>query len=333
MECSGIRSASLFLCFLAAVSPLARAQTAQDSSLPKTKVVPAGELPPPIPFSIPNATSPPAPSIEFRSSGQMAQEDRVLEAGAEPAIRRSAEALGIEFSHGKWTYRQLLCTALPNHLLLKFTRENGTGDLSVFTASISRSGRGRVRIVPVERRGYSLFSPAPVNAVTIAVFNRIRAEEPPSGAPDWLTTGLCYAALAGAPPQSARQLEAPGGNEFSTGAGAVLEVRPHGGAVIRIMELAETPRPMHWDLTFDGQGKLLKAEHAPSVVRTAKAVAPGVPIGQGSPIVENNAGLKGTLVPVAHSTFRVQPVPPGNTDLKGKPVPAAELVSRPVPNN
>jgi hypothetical protein len=74
--------------------------------------------------------------------------------------------------------------------------------VSVFTVSIPRGGDGRVRIIPIQRRGYSLFSPAPINALTISAFNHIRAEEHPK-APDWLGTGLCYAALAGAHPQAA----------------------------------------------------------------------------------------------------------------------------------
>jgi hypothetical protein len=103
--------------------------------------------------------------------------------------------------------------ALPEHLFLRFTRNDGAGDVSLFSASIPR-GEGRVRIIPIQRRGYSLFSPAPINAMTISAFNHIRDEERSDQAPDWLGTGLCYAALAGAHPQAALLAEDAEGTEF-----------------------------------------------------------------------------------------------------------------------
>ncbi len=103
---------------------------------------------------------------------------------------------------GTWNATQVVCPALPHHLFLRYTRNNGTGDVTVFTASIPRNGDGRVRIIPIQRRGYSLFSPAPINALTISAFNHIRAEEPDDQrAANWLGNGLCYAALAGGHPR------------------------------------------------------------------------------------------------------------------------------------
>ena len=79
--------------------------------------------------------------------------------------------------------------------------------MSVFSASVPRNGAGRVRIVPILKRGYSLFSPAPINALTISAFNHIRAEEGEAANSDWLGNALCYAALAGshAPDRATRR--------------------------------------------------------------------------------------------------------------------------------
>jgi hypothetical protein len=321
MQCPKVNSGFLVLCFLAAAGPLSDAQAGQEISSSAIKAVPVREVLPPMPFLAEGATPGRLYSIDFRSSGEMAQEDRDLEAGAEPAIGERARLLGLEFVPGQWSYRQVECTALPGHLLLQFTRNQGAGDVSVFTASIPRSGGGRVRVVPVERRGYSLFSPAPVNALTIAAFNRIRAEEQPGRAPDWVATGLCYAALAGAQAHAAMPEERSEDKKFLVGAGAVLEIPGQGGAEVRFMELAETPRPMDWSMSFDGKGRLLKAEHTPAPRTAPKTIAANKDDGSGSVVPRNSPASEG------------KPIPQGNVDLSGKPIPASVVVERPIPRS
>ena len=170
--------------------------------------------------------------------------------------------MGVEFNQGNRAFQQLVCPALPNHLFLQFIRNNGTGDATVFSASIPRNGEGRVRIIPIQLRGYSLFSPAPVNALTVSAFNHIRAEEHVGQTHDWLGTALCYAALAGGHPQAWTPSEITVGNKLSTAMPSVLEIPNRGGAVIRLTDVASAPRPRVWTMTFDGKGKLLKAGHA-----------------------------------------------------------------------
>jgi hypothetical protein len=223
--------------------------------------------------------------------------DRLLEASAEASIAEQASDSGFNFTQGQWqgqwTYQQLVCPALPNHLFLRFMRSNGSSDVSVFSASIPRNSAGRIRVIPIERRGYSLFSPAPVNALTIAAFNRIRAEEAgiaasdvkggadaaPAAASSWIGLGLCYAALAGANPLLATEIAAPetaapesatprqepaSARSSPSASSPVLEILPDGGAVIHFTDLSASPRPLAWSLTFNGKGKLLKAEHKPA---------------------------------------------------------------------
>jgi hypothetical protein len=118
-----------------------------------------------------------------------------------------------------------------------------------------------VRIIPILRRGYSLFSPAPINALTISAFNHIRAEEHLVNAPDWLGTGLCYAALAGPNPQIGTPEETDFHKLPSAPTGRlVIPVR--GGAIIRFIDVSTTPREMEWTMTFNGKGRLLKATHS-----------------------------------------------------------------------
>ncbi len=250
-------------------TPLA-AQTGQDAGVPQpSRVRQAAQRP--MPFSPGSETAVPAAAIKFRSYEQMSRQDRDLAADAESAIGERAGFAGLEFNEGKWSYRQIVCPALPNHLLLQFTRNNGTGDVSVFSASIPRGGDGRVRIIPILRRGYSLFSPAPINALTISAFNHIRAEEHSDEPPKWLETGLCYAALAGAHPQVGPPEETED-RKLPAAPPGRLTIPLNGGAVISFTDVSAIPRPMQWTMTFNGKGKLLKATHSSAPRSREKAV-------------------------------------------------------------
>ena len=230
------------------------------------------------PFDL-NPTSPGSEhSIRVLSEAQMTASDRDLVANWESAIQEHAGFENLDFDGSSWTYQQLVCPALPNHLFLRFTRNDGTREMSMFSAAVPRNGDGRVHIVPIVRRGYSLFSPAPIGAMTIAAFNRVRTEEGEGASADWIGTGLCYAALAGANPQTgAPQPDSQEGAETPEAATIppTLIVRSGGEAVIRFADVS-TERPMEWNMTFDNKGKLVKASHAPaSVVRYHNHVEPG----------------------------------------------------------
>ncbi len=274
---------------------LAQSNPQTDKSAPpqRIKIVPAPEdmdqLPPgkvkelPLtattikaPFDV-DGTKPGGP-IRVLSEEQMSRGDRDLMADAQSSIQERAGFENLDFNGSGWTYRQLDCPALPNHLFLRFTRDDGTREMSMFSAAIPRDGNGRVHIIPIVRKGYSLFSPAPIGALTIAAFNRIRAEEGEGASADWLGTGLCYAALAGAAPAGSNpQAGAPEANtEESGGPPATipptLVVKGDGGAVIRFVDTA-TEHPMEWNLTFASNGKLIKATHTPaSLIRYRKGM-------------------------------------------------------------
>lgn len=283
----------LALAALAAALPGA-AQTAEEapSVHPRQAAAPSPML-----FSLGDERPATAAPVEFRSVEQMTRQDRDLEADGEAAIAERAGFADLDFDRGPWNYRQVICSALPQHLFLQFTRNNGAGDASLFSASIPRGGEGRVRIVPIVRRGYSLFSPAPINELTISAFNHIRAEEHPEQAPDWLATGLCYAALAGAHPRVAPPPE-PDARRFSTTPPGSLSISTAGGAIIAFTDLSATPRPMQWTMTFDRRGKLLKATHgaAPKSNEKEGKLVPASAEPRGK-LVPQSAEPKGKLVP------------------------------------
>ena len=237
--------------------------------------------------------------VTFRSPAQMTEQDRNLEADAEASIAEHAGYAGLEFNQGKWDYRQIVCPALPNHLFLRFTRNQGAGDVSVFSASIPRNGQGRVRIIPIERRSYSLFSPAPVNAQTIDAFNHIRAEEHAAQPTPWVGLSVCYAALAGANPQMNAQdglwqSDSQGGaQEFSP----ILTLTEDGSAVMRLTDYAAKPQATLWTLTFDRTGKLIKSSVKDAGIQAPRKIPASAPIV--SPSVPQSAAEANAATPPA----------------------------------
>jgi len=261
-------SLKLTAAFLASVCSLMQGQSVRESPVkasdPGEKAVPGQARLLPY-FSYDSA---PVHAIEFRAVDQMTEKDRLQAANAESSIAESTRYADLEFNQGQWSYQQVVCPALPNHIFLRFLRNNGVGDATVFTASIPRGGEGRVRIIPIQLRGYSLFSPAPINALTISAFNHIRAEEnpdqDPDKTPDWLGTALCYAALAGGHPQPAALTSDPAADKLPIASTALLEVSSNGGAVLSFTDVSAKPRPMRWTLTFDRKGRLIKGGHSPA---------------------------------------------------------------------
>lgn len=205
----------------------------------------------------------PVYTVEFRSPEVISQPDRLMIADAESSIAEHAGFAGLEYQQGTWGYRQVVCPTFPNHLFLQYTRNNGEGDVSVFSVSIPRNGEGRVRVIPILKRSYSLFSPAPVNALTISAFNHIRAEEGESANSDWLGNALCYAALAGVRPEILPADAEPGIHKSIPALTAAMDVQreAHGEEVLRFDDAAALPHAMEWTMTFTRNGKLIKATH------------------------------------------------------------------------
>jgi len=292
-----------------------------NGSDPKEKVLPAQART--LPYFSESPASARLHAIEFRSADQMTEKDRLQAANAESSIAENTHYADLEFNQGQWSYEQVVCPALPNHIFLRFLRNNGAGDVSMFTASIPRGGEGRVRIIPIQLRGYSLFSPAPINALTVSAFNHIRAEESPDPdsdkAPDWLGTALCYAALAGGHPQAATLSTDPAADQLPIASEALLEVGSSGGAVLSFTDVSAKAHPMRWTLTFDRKGRLIKGGHSPADLLNVSVehplqvnqVGPPGPVGQPKATIVHPAAPSAiTQAPTSPQSVTV--VPAGN---------------------
>jgi len=228
------------------------------------------------PFQLEPSGSNTARMVVFRSESDMTQADRDLAASAQPAIRADAALAGVEFDRGNWSYQQLECQALPGHLFLLYKGDNGTGDVSLLSAAIPRTGHGHVRLIPIQRRGFSLYSPAPVNAVTIGAFNRLRAGEHTTKQADWLATALCYAALTGAHPDTSPIQEKSSDASLTLSFPPTLEVGGDGESTVHFVDSAPA-KPTQWALTFDSKGKLLKVTISAVALYAIKPVPPAPP--------------------------------------------------------
>lgn len=240
------------------------------------------------PFTLDPQQPPNAKLIEFLAESEMTQPDRDLAAGAQASIREDSALTGIEFGEGKWAYEQLVCQALPGHMFLLYRGDNGAGDVTIFSAAISRSGNSHVRIIPVQRRGFSLFSPAPVNPLTIAAFNRIRMSEPANPDADWLSVALCYAALTGDHPQISPIQDKSPAPGLTLSFPPTLEVGANGESTVRFVDGSSQRQPTEWALTFNAKGQLLKVINSAMPAYPVKIV-PQLPAQQTS-IAGSGAG-------------------------------------------
>lgn len=234
----------------------------------------------PRPFSDVPTRQTPLYSVEFRSGDELSQQDKLLLADAESSIAEHAGFAGMEYQQNGWNYSQIVCPGFPNHLFLEYTRNQGEGDKSVFSVSIPRNGDGRVRVIPILKRGYSLFSPAPINALTISAFNHIRAEEADVANSDWLANALCYAALAGSRPQIMPRDASSEPSKPVPLLTAAMDIlsENHGEEVIRFDDAAARPHPMEWSMTFTRSGKLVRATHRRASTATVKTASQKSPV-------------------------------------------------------
>jgi hypothetical protein len=246
--------------------------------------------PMPTPFPLGDASRT-VPALEFRAPEAMIAADSALVASNEAEIVRRADLQGFRLGNvadsknggGSWGYEQAVCPAFPDHVLLEYSRDNGRGDVTLFAVAVPR-GEGHVRVIPVRRRSYSLFTPAASNSLTINDFNHIVKEEGKGLNPDWLTLGLCYSALAGGHVRAALQAESRTAEHYPLRFPARLLVSNKGGAEVHFADDTPGIPGMDWVLNFAQDGRLLKVKHMNSrelrevPVKGQVIEAQGVPI-------------------------------------------------------
>jgi hypothetical protein len=246
------------------------------------------ETPTPFPLGVSTGRT---QTLEFRTPEQMTAADKSLVAGNEEEIVRRAELQGFRLDgaesgeHG-WGYEQAVCPVFPNHVVLEYSRDNGAGDVTLFSVVVPR-GEGHVRVIPVRRRGYSLWTPASSNALTLNDFNHMVKEEPAGLSADWLTLGLCYGALAGGHVRAGLIAEAAADEHYPLVIPATLAVSRKGGADVRFADTSAKAGAKDWTLTFAQSGRLLKVTHKPARELVERPVVGQASEVKGRPVKES----------------------------------------------
>lgn len=280
MKSYRIRFAIAVLLVVAASKGGAQSSKTADEDVHGLKVLEIHPPPTPTPFPL-DAKTGRTPSLEFRTPEQMTAADRELAEASEAEIDRRADLQGFGLDRDDagtrgWGYEQAVCPVFQDHLLLEYSRDDGRGNFSLFSVVIPR-GEGHVRVVPVRRRSYSLWTPASSNALTINDFNHMVLEGHGGLNPDWLTLGLCYAALAGGHVRAALVAETPAAEAYPLLEPAMLRVVAKGGAEVRFADATPKTKAMEWVLVFDAQGRLMKVRHVAATELVKKPVA-GAPV-------------------------------------------------------
>jgi hypothetical protein len=242
----------------------------------KMTIAPLAPTPTPFPLDV---RSDGGPSLKFVAPGEMSAADRQLVDANQAEIVRRAGLQGfnpgvqgsgmrdVMAGGASWGYEQAVCPVMPDYVILEFSRNGGGGDVSMFSAVIPR-GEGHVRVIPVRRRGYSLWTPPASNTLTVHDFNMLVKQSGLSA--DWLSTGLCYAALAGGHLRAALEGDSP--ESFPMYAPAVLRVSRKGGAVVDLADAAHPGKGTLWSLDFAQDGRLLKVKRSEAPVLAEKPV-------------------------------------------------------------
>jgi hypothetical protein len=264
---------SVVLVFAVVAAAVCGAQSSSSGSASEdlhglqVKQLPMRPMPTPFPLDVRTGR---VQTLEFRAPEAMTAADRELADSAQVEIARRAGLQGFMAGVGRaglneeetagpasWGYEQAVCPAFPEHLILEYSRFNGTGDVSLFSAVVPR-GEGHVRVIPVRRRSYSLWTPASSNALTLNDFNHMVKEGGTGVSPDWLTLSLCYTALAGGHVSAALQAMRPTEESFSMFAPVKLSVSRKGGAAVFLVNTTPPATKAEWVLTFAQSGRLLK---------------------------------------------------------------------------
>lgn len=247
--------------------------TPQGQVVDGVRIVERHPVPPQSPFPL-DGRGKNIQSLEFRSPDQMTQADALVAEGAQTAIAERALRQGFNLAGNvgagpdDWGYEQAVCPVFPDHLILEYSRDRGQGDISLFSAVVPRGGFGHVRVIPIRRRSYSLWTPTPTNALTLNDFNHMVKENPNGLDPDWLTIGLCYAALAGGHVRAALAAATPAEEAYPLFIPAKLTVFSTTGAEVHFADITPYTAPkakaMDWVMKFSHDGRLLKVGHVVS---------------------------------------------------------------------
>ncbi len=274
-------------CWLAGASQSALAQQREPSA-----AAIAGEhngLPVPTGAEQQDALTAHLVTLPVRTAAEMTDADAALLARREADVSRAAAFYGFDISDSNaWTYRQVVCRALPEHLILEFTNQTSPRGPSRFVAVVPHD-TGNVDLVADVSHGLLPYHPVWKSGNAYSVFNRMVQADRGEGAlksdAHWLNLAMCYVALAGGTiPQVANPLDDVAASEALTkrdGVTPIIRIGDHGAADVAFSDVQQPKRTANWMLSFNRDGLLKKAdlsENKPIRVRDVPMSTPLPPI-------------------------------------------------------
>jgi hypothetical protein len=198
-------------------------------------------------------------------AGQMNTADRALLQRREVDVSSAAAFYGFDISDSRWTYQQIVCRSLPDHMMLNFENDSVEHGASHFVAVVPKNGE-KVQVVTDYAHGLLPFHAAWEKSAAYEAFNRMivsdRGEHELGPSSHWLNLGMCFAALTGhltsvaLPRQSVEASEALAKRNGST---PIISINPGKDAEVRFSDVSAA-RTDNWRLRFDNRGRLTKAE-------------------------------------------------------------------------
>ena len=139
-------------------------------------------------------------TLPVLDAGEMSAADRALLQQREVDVSSAAAFYGFDISDSHWTYQQIVCRSLPDHMMLSF--ENGSVEHgpSHFVAVVPANGE-KVQVVTEYAHGLLPFRAAWEKSTAYDAFNRMtatdRGEHELGPQSHWLNLGMCFVALTG----------------------------------------------------------------------------------------------------------------------------------------
>jgi hypothetical protein len=204
-------------------------------------------------------------SLPVLDAGQMSAADRALLEQREVDVSSAAAFYGFDISDSRWTYQQIVCRSLPDHMMLNF--ENGSVEHgpSHFVAVVPANG-DKVQVVTDYAHGLLPFHAAWEKSAAYQAFNQMittdRGERELGPSSHWLNLGMCFAALSGHLPKVAVPKESVEASEALTkrnGSTPIIMIDPGKDAEVDFSDVSAA-QTGNWRLRFDNRGRLTKAE-------------------------------------------------------------------------
>jgi hypothetical protein len=221
-------------------------------------------------------------SLPVLDAGQMSAADRALLEQREVDVSSAAAFYGFDISDNRWTYQQIVCRSLPDHMMLDF--ENGSVEHgpSHFVAVVPANG-DKVQVVTDYAHGLLPFHAAWEKSTAYQAFNQMittdRGEHELGPSSHWLNLGMCFAALSGHLPRVAVPKESVEASEALTkrnGSTPIIMIDAEKNAEVDFSDISAA-KTGNWRLQFDHRGRLTKAE-LDSVAPLKTRVVPMSPV-------------------------------------------------------